>query len=301
MPKPTIVLLHPGEMGAAIGACLRSRDFRALWVEQGRSGATRKRAEAAGLEPRETLADALAVAELVLSVCPPHAALDLAHAVAKQNFRGIYVDANAIAPATTREVGRIVSGAGAAFVDGGIIGPPPTAPGQTRLYVCGEAREKIAALFAGTNVQVVELDGEIGAASALKMAYAAWTKGSAALIAAVRALAQAEGVDGNLVEEWQLSQPQLVKESEAVRGKVRKAWRWVAEMEEIAASFAAAGLPDGFHLAAAEIYQRLSAFKDSAAPPALDEVTAALREPQTPTSPWRGEVGERPRPRAGRG
>ena len=100
-------------------------------------------------------------------------------------------------------------------------------------------------------------------------------------------------MDGNLVEEWQLSQPQLVKESEAVRGKVRKAWRWVAEMEEIAASFAAAGLPDGFHLAAAEIYQRLSAFKDSAAPPALDEVAAALRAAAKPEAKSRANAGVR--------
>jgi 3-hydroxyisobutyrate dehydrogenase-like beta-hydroxyacid dehydrogenase len=278
MSNQTVALLHPGEMGTAIGACLVSRGCRVLWVEQGRGGATRKRAQAAGLEACNTLAEALAPAEIVLSVCPPHAALDVARAVAAKNFRGIFVDANAIAPATTREVGRTVAAAGAAFVDGGIIGPPPTASGHTRLYVCGPAREKIAALFAGTHVQAVMLDGEIGAASALKMAYAAWTKGSAALIAAVRALAQAETVDDSLLAEWKLSQPHLIKESDAVRGKVRKAWRWVAEMEEIAASFAAAGLPDGFHRAAAEIYARLAGFKDAAAPPPLDEITAALRE-----------------------
>ena len=278
MSKPTIALLHPGEMGAALGACLVSRGLRVVWVSQGRSAATRKRAEAAGLEACETLDRVLEAADIVLSVCPPHGALDLARAVAaKKNFRGIYVDANAIAPATAREIARAIEAAGASFVDGGIIGPPPSAPGRTRLYLCGLAREKIAALFGSTHVQAVALDGEIGAASALKMAYAAWTKGSTALIAAVRALAQSEGVDISLLEEWKLSQPRLLQESDAVPGKVRKAWRWVAEMEEIAASFEAAGLPGGFHLAAAEIYGRLAAFKDSAAPPSLDEVTEALR------------------------
>ena len=278
MSKPTIALLHPGEMGAALGACLVSRGVRVVWVSQGRSAATRKRAEAAGLEECETLDRALAAAEVVLSVCPPHGALDLARAVAaKKSFRGIYVDANAVAPASAREIARAIEAAGASFVDGGIIGPPPSAPGRTRLYLCGLAREKIVALFASTHVQAVALDGEIGAASALKMAYAAWTKGSTALIAAVRALAQSEGVDASLLEEWKLSQPRLLQESDAVPGKVRKAWRWVAEMEEIAASFEAAGLPGGFHLAAAEIYGRLAAFKDSAAPPSLDEVTEALR------------------------
>ena len=289
MPNQTIALLHPGEMGAALGACLVSRGFRVLWVSQGRSAATRKRAEAAGLEECETLDRALAAAEVVFSVCPPHGALDLARAVAaKKNFRGIFVDANAVAPATAREIGRAIEAAGASFVDGGIIGPPPSAPGRTRLYLCGGAREKIAALFASTHVQAIALEGETGAASALKMAYAAWTKGTAALVAAIRALAQAEGVDASLVEEWKLSQPQPLRESDAVPGKVRKAWRWVAEMEEIAASFEAAGLPGGFHLAAAEIYGRLAAFKDAAAPPSLDEVTEALRHAANTHLPLEG-------------
>src|SRR6266849_572836 len=299
MPNQTIALLHPGEMGAALGACLVARGLRVLWVSQGRSAATRKRAEAAGLEECETLDRALAAAEIVLSVCPPHGALDLARAVAaKKTFRGIFVDANAVAPASAREIGRVIEAAGASFVDGGIIGPPPNAPGRTRLYLCGGAREKIAALFASTHVQAIALEGETGAASALKMAYAAWTKGSTALVAAIRALAQAEGVDANLVEEWKLSRPEPLRESDAVPGKVRKAWRWVAEMEEIAASFEAAGLPGGFHHAAAEIYGRLAAFKDAAALPPLDEVTEALRHAANSHLPLEGEgtSGLRPPP-----
>jgi 3-hydroxyisobutyrate dehydrogenase-like beta-hydroxyacid dehydrogenase len=295
MSNQTIALLHPGEMGAALGACLVSRGVRVVWASQGRSAATRKRAEAAGLEACETLDRALEAAEIVLSVCPPHGALDLARAVAgKKNFRGIYVDANAIAPASAREIARAIEAAGASFVDGGIIGPPPSAPGRTRLYLCGGARQKIAALFDPTDVQAVALDGEIGAASALKMAYAAWTKGSTALIAAVRALAQSEGVDASLLDEWKLSQPRLLQESDAVPGKARKAWRWVAEMEEIAASFEAAGLPGGFHHAAAEIYGRLAAFKDAAAPPPLDQITAALRKPSPPAGEGGAERSEAP-------
>jgi 3-hydroxyisobutyrate dehydrogenase-like beta-hydroxyacid dehydrogenase len=283
MPHQTIALLHPGEMGAAVGACLVSRGHRVLWVEQGRSAATRARAEAAGLEVCDKLDRALEVADVVLSVCPPHAARDLARAVAAtKRMRGIYVDANAIAPATTREIGRIVETAGGSFLDGGIIGPPPNAPGRTRLYVSGPQRETIVALFTGTNLQAIALDGEIGAASALKVVYAAWTKGSTALLAAIRALAQHEGVDESLLAEWKLSQPQLLRESDAVPAKVYKAWRWIAEMEEIAASFEAAGLPRGFHSAAADIYGRLAAFKDAAAPPALDEVTQALRSGAKP-------------------
>jgi 3-hydroxyisobutyrate dehydrogenase-like beta-hydroxyacid dehydrogenase len=277
MPDKTVAVLHPGEMGAAVGACLVSRGLRVLWVVPDRSAATRARAEAAGLEACETLDRALEAVDVVFSVCPPHAARDLARAVAaNRSFRGIYVDANAVASATAREIGRLVEAAGASFVDGGIIGPPPQAPGRTRLYLSGPGREAVAALFAGSNLQAVGLDDAIGSASALKMAYAAWTKGSTALLAAIRALAQREGVDESLLAEWKLSQPQLLRESDAVPVKVYKAWRWVAEMEEIAASFQAAGLPGGFHSAAAEIYGRLAAFKDAPAPPSLDEITAAL-------------------------
>ncbi len=298
MPNHTIAMLHPGEMGAAVGACLVSRGFRVLWIAQGRSAATRARADAAGLESCETLDLALAEADVVFSVCPPHAALDLARAVAERHFRGIFVDANAVAASTARKIGRSIEAAGASFVDGGIIGPPPNAPGRTRLYLSGPAREKIAALFASSDLEAVALDGDAGAASALKMAYAAWTKGSTALLAAIRALAQREGVDKSLLAEWKLSQPQLLRESDAVPAKVYKAWRWVAEMEEIAASFEAAGLPGGFHLSAAEIYGRLTAFKDSAAPPSLDEVTQALREPSPLAEEGGAERSEAPRERS---
>jgi hypothetical protein len=149
------------------------------------------------------------------------------------------------------------------FADGGIIGPPPqpgtdpAAGSGTRLYLAGEPAAEVAALFAGTPVGAQVVDGGIGAASAVKMAYAAWTKGSAALLLAARSLAHQERVEGTLLEEWALSQPELVRRLQhATRSAVAKGWRWEAEMTEIAAAMAAAGLPDGFHLAAAEIFGR---------------------------------------------
>jgi len=116
----------------------------------------------------------------------------------------------------------------------------------------------------------------IGAASALKACYAAWSKGATALIAAVRAVAVHEGVDAALVEAWRQSQPDALKRSEGVRTSARKTWRWVAEMDEIAATFASAGLPDGFHRAAAEIHRSLARYRDATAPPPLDEIVRAL-------------------------
>jgi len=273
----TIGVLHPGEMGSAVAAAAAGGGASVLWASEGRSLGTRRGAEGAGLHDAGTLAALVSRSDVVLSVCPPHAAVDVARAVAAQRFAGLYVDANAVAPGTAREIGAIVERAGAAFVDGGLVGPPPQRPGTTRLYVSGKAAERVAALFPRGPLEAIVLDGGAGAASALKMAYAAWTKGSAALLMAVRALAAAEAVDGALVREWERSQPELPARSEAaVRGNARKAWRFVGEMEEIAATFAAAGLPDGFHRAAGEVYQRLARYKDVAEPPPLAEAAAAL-------------------------
>ncbi len=274
-PKP-IAVLHPGEMGAALGAGLAARGHRVVWASAGRGAATRKRADACGLEDMATLARAAQAADIVFSVCPPHAALELARAVAACGFCGIYVDANAISAQTTRAVGRVVEAAGASYVDAGIIGPPPIPGASVRLYVCGSRAAEIAPLFEGCIMQAIALEGPVGAASALKVCYAAWNKGATAMLAAIRALAEQEGVDAALLAEWKISLPDIPKRSEAVSASARKAWRWIAEMEEIAASFEAGGLPAGFHLAAADIYRRLAGFKDAARPPALAEVTAAL-------------------------
>jgi 3-hydroxyisobutyrate dehydrogenase-like beta-hydroxyacid dehydrogenase len=275
----TIALLHPGEMGAAIGGCLVARGIRVLWVSDGRSAATRARAESCGLKEIERLDRGLEAADVVLSICPPRGAGELARAVASTGFNGVFVDANAIAAATSREIRLIVEAAGAAFVDGGIIGPPPTSKDRCRLYLCGQSSEDVAALFASTNLQAIVLDGPIGTASALKMCYAAWTKGTMALLAGVRALALSQGINANLLDEWQLSQPNLAQQSDALAAKMRKAWRWAGEMEEIAASFEDAGLPGGFHRAAGEIYGRLAGFKDGAESPSLTRVTKALLQP----------------------
>jgi 3-hydroxyisobutyrate dehydrogenase-like beta-hydroxyacid dehydrogenase len=274
----TVLLLHPGEMGTAIGACLAAGGAGAVCALAGRSEATRARANSAGIRDLGTMGRALHDADVVISVCPPHGALGLAREVAARKFRGIYVDANAIAPATAREVGRAIEAAGAKFVDGGIIGPPPVKAGTSRLYLSGGPAKEVAALFAGSHLEAIALEGPAGSASAIKACYAAWTKGATALLAAVRALAEHERVEAALLAEWKISQPEAEKRSEVVTLQARKAWRWVGEMEEIAASFEAAGLPGGFGLAAAEIYRKLEGFKDSAGPPALSQVTAALRK-----------------------
>ncbi len=275
MSDVTVGLMHPGEMGAAVGQCLAGAGHQVLWVPEGRGPASVARAEAAGLTGvGGGLAELVRRSDLIMSVCPPHAALDVARQVA--GFEGIYLDANAISPATAREVAAIVEAGGAMYVDGGIIGTPPVAPGFIRLYLSGRRADEIRALFDGTAVdaRVVERGSAVGAASAVKMAYASWTKGSAALLLAARALARAEGVEEALLTEWGISQPGLDERSGRAAGSAAaKGWRWVAEMNEIAAAMAAAGLPQGFHQAAAEIYRRFPPDRRASIETALDALT----------------------------
>ena len=276
MQIKTVTLLHPGNMGATIGASVTGA--RVLWVSEGRSEGTRRRAGKSGLLEAATLAEAVAESDAVLSVCPPHAAEDVAQSVAALGFAGLYVDANAVSRATAQRVGEAVQEGGAAFVDGAIIGPPVTKPDRTRLYLSGAGADVVAELFSGSMLDARVIEGGLGAASALKMTYAAWTKGSDALILAIRALAAREGVEKALLAEWSQSQPNLPGKSErAASVAAPKGWRYVGEMEEIAASFEAAGLPAGFHEAAADLYSRLAPFKDRGDPgPEVKEVLDAL-------------------------
>jgi 3-hydroxyisobutyrate dehydrogenase-like beta-hydroxyacid dehydrogenase len=273
----TVGLLHPGEMGASIGAALRRSGVEVLWASAGRGPATRRRARAADLADAGTLPVLVARSQLVVSVCPPHAAVEVADAVAALGFGGRYVDANAIAPAIARSLREVVERAGGQFVDGDLIGGPVRPGGTTRLYLSGPAAGEVAALFAPTDLEAVALGDDIAAASALKMCYAAWTKGTSALLLAIRAAAGAHGVEAALVEEWARTQPGLMGRSEAAAGTARKAWRFAGEMDQVAAAFAEAGLPDGFAGAAAEVYRRMSSFKELDADPPLGEVLERLR------------------------
>ncbi len=277
----TVGLLHPGEMGATVGTTVVGGGARVLWASEGRSNATRSRALEIGLEDAGTLASVVRASRVILSVVPPHGALALARAVAALGFRGLYVDANAVAPDTAREIGRVVEAAGARFVDGGIIGPATRTRGTTRIYLAGPPAREIALLFGAGPIDAIVLDAPNGAASALKMAFAGWNKGSQALLAAIRAFALAEGVDAALLAEWKISMPDTIARSErAFRDNARKAWRFVGEMEEIARSLAGVRLPAGFHEAAREIYERLADYKDATKPPPVEEAAAKLLRPR---------------------
>jgi 3-hydroxyisobutyrate dehydrogenase-like beta-hydroxyacid dehydrogenase len=241
-------LLHPGEMGAAVGHLLVRSGHEVQWLPAGRSQETARRAAEAGLTAVEDLGDV----ELILSVCPPHAALEVARTL--EGTRALVVDANAVSPMTARQIGQLF---GDRWVDGGIIGPPPRRAGTTRMYLSGPQAGEVARLFEDSALEPVVLPGSPVAASALKMAYAAWTKGSAALLLAAVDSAGAGGVGDALAAEWARSQPELHDRArQAADSAASKGWRWVGEMQEIAATFADAGLPAGFHEAAVEMFER---------------------------------------------
>jgi 3-hydroxyisobutyrate dehydrogenase-like beta-hydroxyacid dehydrogenase len=255
-------------MGATVGAAAATSGARVIWASHSRSQATRERAQQAGLVDIQNFSDVVQAGDIIFSVCPPHAALDLARSVAKQNFKGIYVDANAVSRATAEQIGEIVGRTGASFVDGGIIGPPVKQAGTTRLYLSGARAADVAELFSASMLDARPIGEDPGAASALKIAYAAWTKCTDALLLAIRALAAHEGIDKALLEEWAVSQPDLTRRSiRAAAMAAPKAWRYVGEMREIAATFESAGLPGGFHNTAADFYERLTVFKDRTEPP----------------------------------
>ena len=269
-----VLLLHPGAMGSSIGAALARAGHAVAWVCAGRSPATAQRAAKAGLQPVPTLAAGLQQAEVALSICPPHAAVDVAREVYAQGFDGTFVDANAIAPATATSIEQLF---GERYVDGGIIGPPAWREGATRLYLAGPRAAAVAALFAGSLVDARQMRGASPAASALKMCYAGYTKGSSALLLGVRALAERNGVAAELATEWDISQPGLAaRAASAAKSTAPKAWRFAGEMEEIAATFAAAELPAGFHAAAAEIYERMADLREVPGEADLDAVMAAI-------------------------
>jgi len=268
-----LAVLHPGEMGVSVGAALRASGHEVYWLPPGRSRLTAARAASAGLRSCASLPELVATVQGIVSVCPPHGALALAESVVAAGFRGTYVDANAISPETARGIETLV---GAGFVDGGIIGPPVQKHGSTRMYVSGAAAAEVTRWFAGGALGVSAIAGGAGAASALKMCYAAYTKGTGALLLAIRAVAQAEGVTDALLGEWALSQPGLAQRSESLAlASASKAWRFVGEMQEISRTFRSAGLPGGFHEGAAEVYGRLQALQENT-DVTLADVLAAL-------------------------
>jgi 3-hydroxyisobutyrate dehydrogenase-like beta-hydroxyacid dehydrogenase len=234
---PVVAVIAPGMMGAAVGARLVERGLRVLTSLDGRSSETAKRANASGMAAASD--EEIAAADFILSIIPPGDAVALAHrfapALSASNAKPVYVDCNAVAPPTTERVAAAITPTGCPFVDAGIIGPPPK-PKEAgpRFYASGKEAPRFATLKQyGLDIRL--LDGPLTAASALKMSYAGITKGTQALGAAMMLAATRGGSADPLLAELKVSQPHLLPWLyRSLSVMPPKAYRWVAEMHEIA-------------------------------------------------------------------
>ncbi|MFI6881165.1 DUF1932 domain-containing protein [Streptomyces sp. NPDC050400] len=263
MDQPTVGILHPGSMGAAVAACAATNTAAVLWCETGRSLASVERAAQFGLTPVSTLPELLDRSDIVISLCPPAAAEDQAHEVAAHRFTGVYVEANAINPERTKRIAALLE-PDATIVDGGVVGSPPVGGKTPTLYLSGrdDATTRIEALFVGTAVRTTVLGTEIGKASALKLAYASFQKTSRVLVALAVGIAREHGVDQELIEVASRRTDSYLAEPEYVATTAARAWRWGPELEEAADALAAAGLPPAMLRAAASTLARWNDAKD---------------------------------------
>jgi 3-hydroxyisobutyrate dehydrogenase-like beta-hydroxyacid dehydrogenase len=262
MSIQTIGLVSTGDMGHAVGRTLREGGFTVLTALDGRSERSRGLAAKAGIEDAGDLGDLIRRVDLLMSVMPPSAAVDFATQTAElmtsTGATPLFADCNAIAPATSRTIAEIIEAAGADFLDGGIIGMPPGRKNPPRLYVSGD-RPELLDVLARPDMIVRTLDGGVGAASGIKMCYAALNKGAMTLETLVLVGAAQLGLADELHRELTDAQPQTLARMEGrVPWLAADAERWSGEMLEIAGTFADVGLTPLIHEGAAEMFNLLA-------------------------------------------
>lgn len=261
MSIETVGILSPGDMGHSIGKVLHDNGLRVLTCLNGRSDRSRELARQAGIDDAGSLDDLVSQVDVLMCVLVPARAAGVAEEVAAAMRRTgatpLYVDGNAIAPATVRGIAETISAAGATVADVGIVGPPPRKPG-TRFYASGPGAEQFAALRDhGLDVRLVGAD--IGQASGLKMCYGALTKGLQALATELLVAARLMGLEETLREEQEHSMAEVVGWLEGHMPMMPpKAYRWIGEMEEIAATFADLGMTPDILNGAAEMYRMVA-------------------------------------------
>lgn len=263
MPIQAVGLLSPGDMGHVVGQVLLRHGMPVLTCLQGRSERTRMLSRQAGIAEVPTYEQLVRETDMLLSILVPEQAMNTAHLVAEALRRAetttLYVDCNAVSPRTVRAMAEVITAVGSRFVDAGIIGSPPRREGITRFYASGPDVDVFAEL-GRYGLDVRPLGWEIGQASGIKMCYAAFTKGTTALATGLLTIAHSMGLYEPLVQEFQQSQGDRYRNMErSIPVMPTKAHRWIGEMEEIAQTFADAGLTPKFHQAAADIYRFVAA------------------------------------------
>ncbi|WP_030807256.1 NAD(P)-dependent oxidoreductase [Streptomyces sp. NRRL S-337] len=263
MDQPAVGILHPGSMGAAVAACAATNAATVRWCTEGRSPASKARAEQFGLMPVATLQELLDRSDIVIGLCPPAAAEDLARDVAACRFDGVYVEANAINPERSARIAALL-GPATTVVDGGVVGSPPVSGKTPTLYLSGSetATARVEGLFVNTTVRTKVLGTKVGQASALKLAYASFQKASRVLVGLAIGLAREHDVDQELIEVASRRTDSYLSEPEYIAKTAARAWRWGPELEEAADMLATAGLPPEVLRAAASTLARWNDVKD---------------------------------------
>lgn len=287
MALKTIGILSPGDMGHSVGHVLRIHGLRVITCLQGRSERTRALANRSQIEDVATYEGLVNEADMILSILVPaqahQAAETVAQAIAETRAEVVYADCNAIAPQTTCLIGQMITEAGAGFVDASIIGSPPRGDGKTYFYASGPHVSAFKQLHQ-FGLDVVVVGERIGQASAMKMCYAALTKGLTALCTELLTAAETLGISEALRQQFQQSQARLYELMvQRVPGMPMKSRRWIGEMEEIAKTFEHVGLTPKILTGAADLYRFVAATdladrtpEDTDPVPSLTQVVSTL-------------------------
>ena len=262
MPFKTVAILSPGDMGHAVGRALTEHGLEVITCLQGRSERTRDLARRANIHDVTSLEELVRQADLVLSILVPAEAVNVAQRIAAAlrttEANTPFADCNATSPQTAESINAIITSAGGRFIDGSIIGGPPGRGTPPRFYVSGPYSDIMSDLD-GKGIAVRPIGDAIGRASGIKMCYAALTKGTTALHVAQLTAAEALGLSDELRAELEYSQPEVLTRMEGGIPRLpANAYRWIGEMEEIAATFDHVGVTPHFHQGAAEVFRLLS-------------------------------------------
>ena len=261
MAVGTVGIMSPGDMGSGVGGALKKNGLTVLTALDGRSEESSKRASDQSIEDVGSLDELVKASDLILSILVPSEALSFAREVAESmvriNKKIAVADCNAVSPATGKQIGEIITAAGGQFIDAGITGGSPRSGAVPRIYASGEHASILGELD-GKGIKVPVLNGPVGHASGLKMCYAAITKGTAALYASTLMTVKSLGLFEDLIHELEGSQASTLAAMDGVNSISAKAFRWIGEMEEIAATFEDAGSTPMIHMGAAETFQRIA-------------------------------------------
>ena len=277
LENKNIGFLHPGDMGVFLAHSVQNSGYEALWFSEQRSQSTRQRAEQQAMVEVSSLVELCEQSSVIISICPPHAASDVAHQVLQQPFSGIFVEANAISPELSKKLSAAFAKKGVSYVDAAVFGGTNLTSKNTQIFLSGPKADHIASCFSSGPVIPKVISDEIGKASATKMCHSMYSKGIRAMLHTVVSAAEHYDVRDNLEHLWAKDNVNFSENTyKNMQRTSKKAWRFSGEMDEISSTFHSLGLPDGFSQAASEVYRRLAKFKEYDQEPDIEEIINAL-------------------------